>query len=98
MLDTKVQGWHGKGAVNIGRLNLAGWLNRGSTIALPVASALLWVILSRKSLEQLRSIDVRAWLGVPLLTRGRQGVTPTQAGRTLLQHARVILRQSERLP
>jgi len=36
-------------------------------------------------------------LGVPLLTRGRQGVTPTQAGRTLLQHARAILRQSERL-
>ena len=36
-------------------------------------------------------------LGVPLLTRGRQGVAPTQAGRTLLQHARAILRQSERL-
>jgi DNA-binding transcriptional LysR family regulator len=36
-------------------------------------------------------------LGVPLLTRGRAGVTPTQAGRTLLQHARAILRQAERL-
>jgi DNA-binding transcriptional LysR family regulator len=36
-------------------------------------------------------------LGVMLLTRGRQGVVPTQAGRTLLQHARVILRQAERL-
>jgi len=36
-------------------------------------------------------------LGVPLLTRGRQGVTPTQAGRTLLAHARAILRQAERL-
>jgi molybdate transport repressor ModE-like protein len=36
-------------------------------------------------------------LGVPLLTRGRQGVATTQAGRTLLQHARAILRQSERL-
>jgi molybdate transport repressor ModE-like protein len=36
-------------------------------------------------------------LGVPLLTRGRQGVTLTQAGRTLLQHARTILRQAERL-
>ncbi len=36
-------------------------------------------------------------LGVPLLTRGRQGVTPTPAGRTLLQHARAILRQAERL-
>ena len=33
----------------------------------------------------------------PLLTRGRAGVTPTQAGRTLLQHARAILRQAERL-
>jgi DNA-binding transcriptional LysR family regulator len=36
-------------------------------------------------------------LGAALLTRGRQGVKPTQAGRTLLQHARAILRQSERL-
>jgi DNA-binding transcriptional LysR family regulator len=36
-------------------------------------------------------------LGVSLLTRGRQGVTPTPAGRTLLQHARAILRQAERL-
>jgi DNA-binding transcriptional LysR family regulator len=36
-------------------------------------------------------------LGVPLLTRGRAGVVPTQAGRTLLQHARAILRQAERL-
>jgi molybdate transport repressor ModE-like protein len=36
-------------------------------------------------------------LGAPLLVRGRQGVTPTQAGRTLLQHARGILRQTERL-
>jgi len=36
-------------------------------------------------------------LGVALLTRGRAGVSPTQAGRTLLQHARAILRQAERL-
>ena len=36
-------------------------------------------------------------LGATLLTRGRQGVTPTQAGRTLLQHARTILSQAERL-
>ncbi len=35
--------------------------------------------------------------GAPLLVRGRQGVTPTQAGRTLLQHARAILAQTERL-
>jgi DNA-binding transcriptional LysR family regulator len=36
-------------------------------------------------------------LGAALLVRGRQGVTPTQAGRTLLAHARAILRQAERL-
>lgn len=35
--------------------------------------------------------------GAALLVRGRQGVTPTQAGRTLLQHARAILAQTERL-
>ena len=35
--------------------------------------------------------------GASLLTRGRQGVTPTQAGRTLLQHARTMLAQAERL-
>jgi len=35
--------------------------------------------------------------GAELLVRGRQGVAPTQAGRTLLQHARAILEQSERL-
>src|SRR5215213_4356134 len=36
-------------------------------------------------------------VGAALLVRGRQGVTPTQAGRTLLQHARAILRQADRL-
>jgi DNA-binding transcriptional LysR family regulator len=36
-------------------------------------------------------------LGAPLLTRSRQGVTPTPAGRTLLKHARTILAQSARL-
>ena len=36
-------------------------------------------------------------LGAALLVRARQGVTPTQAGRTLLQHARTILRQADRL-
>src|SRR5213082_3863351 len=36
-------------------------------------------------------------LGAALLVRSRQGVTPTQAGRTLLQHARSMLRQAERL-
>src|SRR6476469_2108169 len=36
-------------------------------------------------------------LGAPLLTRGRQGVTPTPAGRMLLTHARTMLAQAERL-
>src|SRR5437660_6550297 len=36
-------------------------------------------------------------LGAALLVRGRQGVTPTPAGRTLLQQAGAILRQAERL-
>ncbi len=36
-------------------------------------------------------------LGASLLVRGRQGVIPTPAGRTLLQHARVLLAQAERL-
>ena len=41
--------------------------------------------------------NMEAALGAPLLVRRRQGVTPTPAGRTLLQHARAILRQAERL-
>jgi len=36
-------------------------------------------------------------LGSPLLTRHAQGVRPTEAGRTLLHHARVVLQQMERL-
>jgi len=36
-------------------------------------------------------------LGAPLLVRSRQGVTPTEAGRTLLRHARTLLAQSARL-
>jgi DNA-binding transcriptional LysR family regulator len=36
-------------------------------------------------------------LGSQLLVRGRQGVSLTHAGRTLLQHARTILRQAEQL-
>jgi DNA-binding transcriptional LysR family regulator len=36
-------------------------------------------------------------LGAALLVRGRLGVTPTPAGRTLLQHAREMLAQAERL-
>jgi DNA-binding transcriptional LysR family regulator len=36
-------------------------------------------------------------LGAPLLIRSRQGVTTTEAGRTLLRHARTLLAQSARL-
>jgi DNA-binding transcriptional LysR family regulator len=36
-------------------------------------------------------------VGTALLIRNRQGVVPTPAGRTLLQHARVMLGQAERL-
>lgn len=36
-------------------------------------------------------------LGVPLLERGRRGVTATPAGRTLLQHARTVTAQVERM-
>jgi DNA-binding transcriptional LysR family regulator len=36
-------------------------------------------------------------LGAPLLLRNRQGVVATPAGRTLLQHARALLAQAERL-
>lgn len=36
-------------------------------------------------------------LGVPLLVRGRRGVEPTAAGRTLLHHARAITQQMERM-
>jgi DNA-binding transcriptional LysR family regulator len=36
-------------------------------------------------------------LGAALLVRSRQGVITTQAGRTLLQHARAILADAERL-
>jgi DNA-binding transcriptional LysR family regulator len=36
-------------------------------------------------------------LGAPLLIRSRQGATPTEAGRTLLKHARTMLAHSARL-
>jgi DNA-binding transcriptional LysR family regulator len=38
--------------------------------------------------------NMEAVLGAPLLTRSRQGVAPTPAGRTLLKHARTILGQT----
>ncbi|MFZ6653600.1 LysR substrate-binding domain-containing protein [Undibacterium sp. TJN19] len=36
-------------------------------------------------------------LGVPLLVRNRRGVDVTDAGRTLLHHARIVMQQMERL-
>ena len=44
---------------------------------------------------RIRAMEVS--LGAALLVRGRQGVSPTPAGRTLLAHAREILGQIERM-
>jgi DNA-binding transcriptional LysR family regulator len=41
--------------------------------------------------------NMEAALGVALLERERQGVKPTEAGRTLVQHARLLLEQAERM-
>jgi DNA-binding transcriptional LysR family regulator len=41
--------------------------------------------------------NMEAALGAPLLHRAPQGVQPTEAGRTLLYHARVMLQQAERM-
>jgi DNA-binding transcriptional LysR family regulator len=41
--------------------------------------------------------NMEAVLGTPLLYRERQGVHPTEAGRTLLHHAQVLLQQAERM-
>jgi DNA-binding transcriptional LysR family regulator len=41
--------------------------------------------------------NMEAALGTPLLHRERLGVQPTEAGRTLLHHARVLLQQSEQM-
>jgi DNA-binding transcriptional LysR family regulator len=36
-------------------------------------------------------------LGVPLLLRGRRGVTPTKAGEALVRHARLVFQQLQRM-
>lgn len=41
--------------------------------------------------------NMEAALGAPLLSRSRQGVLPTPAGRMLLKHARTILAQQARM-
>jgi DNA-binding transcriptional LysR family regulator len=64
----------------------AGAITRGaerSALALAAAST--------------RIRNMEATLGAPLLTRSRQGVEPTPAGRMLLKHARVMLDQAARL-
>ncbi|WOI45546.1 LysR substrate-binding domain-containing protein [Acidovorax sp. BLS4] len=45
--------------------------------------------------ERIRGME--SALGVPLLLRTRRGVSPTPAGRTLLQHALIVLQQIERM-
>ncbi len=44
---------------------------------------------------RIRNMEIE--LGTPLLNRERQGVHPTPAGRTLVQHARLLLQQAERM-
>jgi DNA-binding transcriptional LysR family regulator len=44
-----------------------------------------------------RVSGMEAMLGVSLLDRGRRGVSPTAAGRMLLQHARTVTAQIERM-
>lgn len=56
---------------------------RRSHLSLPAASA------------RIRAME--ASLGIPLLERNRRGVQPTPAGQALLQHARLIAQQVERL-
>jgi DNA-binding transcriptional LysR family regulator len=41
--------------------------------------------------------NMEATLGTTLLHRERQGVQPTEAGRTLLHHAQLLLQQAERM-
>ncbi|MHC6227536.1 LysR family transcriptional regulator [Pseudomonas sp. X10] len=56
---------------------------RRSHLSLPAASA------------RIRAME--ASLGIPLLERNRRGVQPTPAGQALLQHARLVSQQVDRL-
>lgn len=47
------------------------------------------------SSERIQALE--ASLGVPLLVRGRRGVTPTKAGETLQRHARLVFQQLARM-
>ncbi len=44
-----------------------------------------------------RVLGMEEALATPLLTRGRRGVLPTAAGLALMEHARTVLQQAERL-
>lgn len=44
-----------------------------------------------------RVLGMETALGTPLLLRSKQGVRPTEAGRTLAHHARLVLQQMERM-
>jgi DNA-binding transcriptional LysR family regulator len=64
----------------------AGSISRGAeAVHLALASA------------SARVSGMEALLGTRLLERGRRGVTPTAAGRTLLEHARLLTAQVERM-
>lgn len=64
----------------------AGSISRGADVAhMALASA------------SARVSGMEAVLGTPLLERGRRGVVPTPAGRTLLIHARIVIAQIERM-
>lgn len=66
-------------------------VDAGSITAGAQASALALAAAST------RIRNMEAALGAPLLTRSRQGVEPTPAGRMLLKHARTLLDQSARM-
>jgi len=66
-------------------------VDAGSITAGAVKSALALAAAST------RIRNMEAALGAALLTRSRQGVTPTPAGRVLLKHARGILGQAARM-
>ncbi|WP_404476225.1 LysR family transcriptional regulator [Novosphingobium sp. BL-52-GroH] len=64
----------------------AGSISRGADVAhMALASA------------SARIGGMEALLGASLLDRGRRGVVPTPAGRTLLRHARIVTAQIERM-
>ena len=88
----KYEGWLGAMRFDLTDLSLFRHVVEAGSITHGAERAHLALAAASTRIRNMEDV-----LGVPLLTRGRQGVTPTQAGRTLLQHARTILRQAERL-